>query len=272
NGTVSIFGRGPGKTQIVIVTPAGQTTVEVTVEARHALTPKAKATNTDGRGETRYVSAGKQLHNNVTITREHTELRVQNVTYGETMGARATTTLPSVSYRIFTGHRELTLLDRVVDHSPLTTDDTIVRGVHYLDDRWTFHAGVTSYAAYQSFLVPSDHEVIVGAAYRIPLRNGFRLTPGAFFIDKEPIASLLLDYQRGDTLVARGELALDGGGLGAAMQLALDREHDELNVDLRYTPAGFAAVQGDPRGFFADASYAKTFAGGSTVDASVSAY
>jgi len=277
NGTITLFGRSAGKTQIVVVTLTGQTTFELTVIGRAAATPRPKATNTDGRLETRYVSAGEQLHNNLTVVRDHggarTELHVQNINYGAEAGSRATTTLPSVSYRIFTKNREITFLDRIVDHSPLTIEQTAVRGIHYIDDRWAFHAGVTSYAAYQSFLLPAERTSVLGAAYTVPLRKGLRLTSSAFFIDSEPIASLLVDYARGDVLTARGEIAIDGGGVGAAAQLDLNREDQKAHVDLRYTPRHHVvATPGEPRGFFADSSWSKTFARGSSADAALSIY
>jgi hypothetical protein len=64
------------------------------------------------------------------------------------VGDRAKTSVPSASIRLFRRGRELTILDRDVDHSPLTLSHTPVRGVHYLDDHWRLHAGYTAYAAY----------------------------------------------------------------------------------------------------------------------------
>src|SRR5205085_1031362 len=83
---------------------------------------------------------------------------------------------PSLSYRMFTPGREITIFDRFVNESPLTVSGTTVRSLHYLDDRWRIHAGTTAYAAYQSFLLPVQRERVFGAGYAVPLSAASRLT------------------------------------------------------------------------------------------------
>src|SRR5436309_1585934 len=110
------------------------------------------------------------------------------------IGQRASPPTPSASHRsavsavaryrraarVCGGSRELTLFDRVVDHSPLTLSSTSLRGVHYLDEHWRIHAGYTAYAAYRSFLVPVERETVLAAAYAVPLGARGTLTPGLF--------------------------------------------------------------------------------------------
>jgi len=146
-----------------------------------------------------------------------------------------------------------------------------VRGVHFLDDRWRFHAGTTAYAAYQSFLLPVQRENVAGAGYAIPLTATSRLTPSIYVLHNGTVASFLYDYAVGERLVARGELGVSRG-VAAAAQLAMRRERDQLRVDLRFRPNDFpTATLGEQRGFSADSSYTTAFGRGSTADAALSA-
>ncbi|HET7434052.1 MAG TPA: SPOR domain-containing protein [Thermoanaerobaculia bacterium] len=279
---VTIFGRSPGTTQVIVVSITGQTAFNVTVEPPRSLTATTKRTDTDGTIETRYSTAAQQVTNSVNVVRQEsatrrTEVHVEVAHYGEEAGVRASSTLPAVSYRIFTGSRELTLLDRVVDHSPLTASNTIVRGIHYLDDHWRIHAGRTAYAAYQSFLLPAESDTVLGAAYAFDTNARTRITPGLFIYPdadddrRGAIASMLVDYRKSDALAMRGELAVSRG-IGGAFQLDYDRERERAHVDLRYRPRRFpTATPGEPRGFFADAAWSRDFARGSSADASFSA-
>jgi len=279
SGSVSIFGRSAGRTQVVVVSMTGQTTFDVIVAERRDLaqsTLTTRAGGTDGRVQTRYVSARRELHNTVDIVtvsaKKRTELHVENVNYGEKTGSRATATLPSVSYRVFTARRELTFLDRLVDHSALTLTSTTVRGVHYLDDHLRVHAGYTAYTAYQSFLLPTERQIVLGVAWSAPLSAHTRITPGIFVYPggNGRVASLLLDYAPDEQTTGRAEAGLSNGRFGAAAELSLERKTQRFHLDARYRPNGFAVVApGQPRGLFADGSWSMT-AGRANYDAAVS--
>jgi cell division septation protein DedD len=279
-GTVTVYGRSAGRTQLVVISLTGQSTFELVVEAqRGAGAPPADANRgSGGHVESRYASAGRQIQNTVHLEREtakqRTELHIEHVQYGAAAGTRASSSIPSASYRIFTKHRELTFLDRQVDHSPLTVSSMTIRGAHYLDEHWRFHAGYTAYTLFESFLLPSDHRTVIGAAYVQPLGPHARLMPSLFKYRDGETASLLYDYARDERLTARAELGIsrtDSLSAGAAAQLAYTNDRDRVRVDLRYRPRAFAtAMPGDPRGLFADTSWTRTFRDGSSLDAAVS--
>ena len=271
NGEVSVFGRSAGETQLVIVVGGSQLIMDVKVVAPAVTPQRQKRGGTEGRIEVRYGTAERQTHAAVDIARDEgprrTELHVESVHYGQKAGYRAETTLPSVSYRIFTPGRELTLFDRLTDESPLTITNTTIRGVHFLSDRWHVHAGATAFTAYQSFLLPAEHRNLLDAAFRMSPH----FTANALVTSKGSVASMLYDYRRGDELFARGELAV-GHGIGAAAQFGLDRNADRVRIDLRYRPRDFVTISaGEPRGFFADSSWSHTLGRGSTIDSSFSA-
>jgi Pilus formation protein N terminal region len=274
SGDVIVYGKSAGRTQIVIVSIAGEKIFDVVVAGQASAALQTKQT-TDGRIETRYASVGRQVHNTVDVANvdgaRRTEAHLETARYGDYAGQRTSITLPAVSYRMFTPGREITLFDRFVNESPLTVSGTTVRGFHFVDDRWRIHAGTTAYAAYQSFLLPAQRENVAGAGYSIPISAASRLTPSLYVLHNGTVASLIYDFAVGERLVARGELGVSRG-VAAAAQLAMLRERDQLRVDVRFRPNNFpTATLGEQRGFSADSSYVRTFGRGSSADAAFSA-
>lgn len=271
-GRVTLLGRGAGTTKVIVISGTGQQTLDLVVTPRgggRSVQP-ATAGGTAGTAEVRYSSASREVQNSVTLLREtktkKTELEVRTVhQVAPSVGDRATTSIPMVSYRIFTRGHELTLFDREVDHSPLTLRNTPIRGVHYLDDHWRLHAGYTAYATYRSFLVPVERQLVAGGGYSF--RTGLRstLTPSFFAYPGEgTVTSLLYGYDETDRLAIRAELGYSEG-LGAALQVAYDDHGDRVRADIRYRPDGFAVpLAGSPRGFFSDTSWTHEYGRGSS--------
>lgn len=277
NGQILLVARAAGRTKVMVIGAHGEHAYDVIVTppagmAKPAAAAAARAEN--GVAELRYSSASREVQASVTVAREtkarRTEASLRTVHQGaEPRGERARTSIASASYRIFTRRREVTLFDRDVDHSPLTLAATPVRGIHYLDDRWRLHAGYTAYAAYRSFLIPVERQLVAGGGY--VFRTGARSTvmPSLFAIRGEgTVASLLYSYEEADRLGVRGELGYSGG-VGAAGELAFDGESDRVRAVFRYRPDGFAAAGTAPRGLFGDASWTRTYdARGSAASAS----
>ncbi|MBV8519579.1 MAG: SPOR domain-containing protein [Acidobacteria bacterium] len=280
NGTITIYGRSAGRTQLVVISMTGQSTFALVVEPQRNAAQAAADANRGSAGhvESRYASAGRQLQNTVHLERvtakQRTELHLEHIQYGAAEGTRASSSIPSASYRIFTKDRELTFLDRQVDHSPLTVSSMTIRGAHYLDEHWRFHAGYTAYTLFQSFLLPADRRTVIGAAYVESLGPHARITPGIFAYRDGQTASMLYDYDLGERLSARAELGLShtrSFSAGAAAQLAYADDRDRVHVDLRYRPREFATpMPSDPRGLFADTAWTRTFRDGSSLDAAFS--
>jgi hypothetical protein len=282
NGTVQLFGRSAGRTKVVVVSITGENAFDVTVEPKpgSAVTATPRRAN-DGTAEVRYSSATREVDATAFIRREEksrtTEIQARTLyqTAPEPLADRARTSIASASYRIFTPRRELTLFDREVDHSPLTLSGTPIRGLHYVDDHWRVHAGVTAYATYQAFLIPLERETVFGAAYSMPAGAHARLTPGVFvYPGKGNVLSLLYTQERGDWLSLRTELGVSGtaGAAGAAAQLLVDTDHDRARLDVRYRPRDFAVVgPGETRGLVADTSWSHFWRRGSTASVAFAA-
>jgi hypothetical protein len=270
NGGVTLYGKSAGRTRVVVIGVTGENALEVIVEGKRngAAKPAATAAGSQTVAEVRYSSAAHEVQNSVTMTREEpgrrTQLDVRTAhQVGSRQGDRAATSVPVVSYSIFTGKRELTLFDRDVTYSPLTLSGTPLRGVHYLDEHWRIHAGYTAYATYQSFLVPVRRELVAGAAYAFRTGAHSTLTPGLFaYPGQGTVVSLLYDRTMEDAAL-RAELGVSNG-IGGAVQFSLDRPKDQARVDVRYRPRGFATVgPGDVHGLRADANWSHVYARGS---------
>lgn len=277
NGGVTLSGRSGGRTRVVVIGVTGENALDVIVEAPPSAAKRTTGTaGSQTTADVRYSSATREVQNNVTMTREEpgrrTQLDVRTIHQtARVNGDRPATSVPVVSYGIFTGKREITLFDRDVVHSPLTLSGTPLRGIHYLDDRWRVHAGYTAYAAYQSFLVPVRRELVAGAAYAFRTSARSTFTPGVFvYPGQGSIVSLLYDYKRDDAEL-RTELGI-GDGIGGAVQFALETADDHARVDVRYRPRGFATVgSGEVHGLRADANWSHAYGRGSNAALSFAA-
>jgi len=277
NRGVTLFGRNSGRTRVVVIGVTGENALEVVVEGKPTVArPNAAAVGDQTIADVRYSSGTREVHNGVTITRQvanrRTQLNIRTIHQTSSVnGDRPKTSLPLVSYGIFTGKRELTLFDRDVLHSPLTLSGTPLRGVHYLDDHWRVHAGYTAYAAYQSFLVPVRRELVAGAAYSFRLSPRSTFMPGIFaYPGQGAIVSLLHDYKR-ESSSLRTEIGI-GNGIAGAVQFALDTAHDQARADVRYRPHGFATVgSGEVHGLRADANWSHAYGRGSSAALSFAA-
>ncbi len=276
---VVLSARAPGATKVVVISVTGQHTYDVTVAARAGSgAPAARPRTSGGTAEVRYSSAVREIQNSVTLRRENpkqrTEVEVRTIHQagGDRQAGRAQTSVATASVRLFRRNRELTLLDRDVDHSPLTLASTPLRGIHYVDEHWRLHAGATAYATYRSFLVPVERQFVAGGGYAFRAGARSTITPSLFAVRGEgTVASLLYDYRDADRLFVRGEVGFSDG-LGAAAELAYDSDDDRVLANVRYRPDGFAvAGSATPRGFFGDASWTHDYGRGSTWSASSSA-
>lgn len=285
NGVLTVVSKAAGETNVIVMRAGRESTLHVVVRGGVSTTPPARSAESDsGHADLRYASSSRQVQANVAATHQtssgRTEIRIDSVHTGKPHAAEARVAMPSASFRLFRGDRELTFLDRLVSQSPLTLDDTSVRGIHYLDDHWRLHAGYTAYATYQSLLIPIDRELVAGGGYALRVGDRSRWTPSIFaYRDRTGrkggnVLSMLYEYRDGERLTSRAELGFSHG-FGGALQLFGSGAHDQLRVDVRYRPEDFAiAGAGDTRGLIGDGEWNHNYGRGSaaSVSASVSNY
>jgi hypothetical protein len=260
--TLTIFGKNPGLTHIVIVVRDGTKTLTVRVLPAPPSYPpgfvqplSASAASETGSYESRYISGPSQSENIIDFVRREGDRSVRfhmGGTFPFTpVEGQSTFQLSSVFYQILTPHRDITLLDQFMTNSPLTVDGSIVRGFHFREGAFLFHVGYTSQTTFENFILPSMKEGVIGMGYRFSLGEHSSLTPNFYFFPGRPasegigqrgtVASLVYDYESGKNLGLLAEAGFSRG-LGAAARFHFNGAHDQLSADLRYEPLRFASL------------------------------
>jgi hypothetical protein len=259
---LTVYGRNPGSAHIVIVTVEGSRIFEVRILPAPPSYPpgfvhplSAAAARENGSYESRFTSDPSQLENIVDFMRHEGDREVSFHLAG-TIGFipyadRSTFAFSSVFYQILTPDRDITLLDQLVNNSPLTVYDSIVRGFHLRQGKFFFHTGYTSATAFENLILPAQKQGLVGLGYRFSAGSHAYLMPNFYLfsgtqtlgnpVQRGAVASLVYHYAPRKNL---GLLA-DAGfsrGIGAAGQFHLLGAHDQITADLRYQPTHFAAL------------------------------
>jgi hypothetical protein len=254
-GRVTITGRSAGTTQIIAITSNGTRAYLITIAAAAAQRlPAALAANTPiARADVRYAGGAHQVQSSfdvfTTDGERHSQFHLLNIHYLTDSFGRSTNAIPSIYYRTTSGHRELTLLDDIIDLSPLTIRSTQVRGVHLIDGPLELHAGYAASTMYEDLFLPADRRWIASAGYGID-RGRFRWIPSAYVFLSEPrgtaarrgaVASLATEYRNGDALFARGEMAVSRG-VAASGEIRYQTKRDQLRGRLFYKPNDFPTL------------------------------
>jgi len=269
DGVITITGRSAGTTQLVLITAAGTMTVPLTVRLPKGAAAAAapKATSDSGQYGVQYSSGASQLRGSIDLHQERrdrkTDLNVTAVHTAANIAGEPKNVIRAVTWRTATARSELTLFDANVNHSRLTVDDTIVRGIHLIDGNWRLHAGYTSNALYDSVFIPTRRELVFGGAYVWQVTPRSRLMPSLFAYptahpevgQRGGVASLTWDYANGDFMHAQTELGVSHG-IGAATLLEIENDTNRLRLDVRHRPRGFASAGPvDVHGTYSDLSW-----------------
>jgi hypothetical protein len=273
NETLTIFGRNPGVTNIVLILAGGTRTLNVHVLAGVPSYPAgfiqpipASAINENGSYESRYNSATSRAEGIVDFMRREGDRSVSfhlsSVSLVAPLPGQSTLSLNSVFYQILTPRRDFTVMDQTVNNSPLTVDGSIVRGFHFRQDGFLFHIGYTSITTFGNVILPSLREGVIGVGYRASVGDHASLTPNFYFFPEGhasesigqhgTLASLVYDYKATN----EAEFLTEAGfshGVGVATRMHLDGAHDQLSADLRYEPKQFASLGlNNLHGFYSD--------------------
>jgi hypothetical protein len=196
-GIVTITGKSPGATHVVVITPTGVQTIDIVIPVPPPIFPKGWVTprpeGTSGEAgyyETRYSSLPQQLTNILDFSRQAEDLSTHfhlamtdlfpsaNNPYDSY--SQSSFALSSLSYQFRTAKRTVTLVDQTVVESPLTLNNTTVRGLHWQEGNWFFHAGYTSPAEFQNIFLPTLAEGVFGGGYRFFVTPTSSLTTSVY--------------------------------------------------------------------------------------------
>jgi hypothetical protein len=287
NGLVEIVGKGPGTTNIVVVTAAGVQNLAVVVPQPPPsyppgfIPPREGGVAEEGRYEASYTSDPAQVINSIEFKRTQGDSfdRIQIVNsnlFSNTSDSMVG--FPLASYQISRPQRDLTFVDQTVLNSPFTVDGYLVRGLHVRQGQWYFHGGFTTIATFQGLFLATDPEYVAGLSrvFRINKENSFTAN---FFYFQNPrkdlliasnggVGSLVYNFKRRDRASFLAELAANRN-LAFASRGSYDDKRTHLAGSFRIMPQRFASLAiNNQHGTFGDFNFsrdvtARLFASGS---------
>jgi hypothetical protein len=276
DATLTIFGKNSGSAHVVAVVGDGTKAFEVRVLPAPPSYPagfvqplSASSASESGSYESRYTSDPSQSENIVDFMRRDGDRSVRfhlgTAVLPTPVGGQSTVALSSVFYQILTPRRDITFLDQFMTNSPLTVDDSIVRGFHFRQGAFLFHVGYTSLTTFENLILPSLKEGVIGVGYRFSLGDHATLTPNFYFFpgrrasenigQRGSVASLVYDYEPRNNLGLLAEVGFSRG-VGTAVRFHFDGTHDQLSADLRYEPIQFASLSSNSlHGLYSDVDW-----------------
>ena len=272
NGVVEIVGKGPGSTNIVIVTPAGAQTLAVTVPVPPPILPpgfeppERQGTGENGTYEFRYNSDPSQITNSIELKRTQgksfTRMQVVNANLFSANSATSVVGFPFLAYQISRPQTDVTFVDKVVGLSPLTLDGFMVRGFHLRQGAWEFHGGFTSIATFQGLFLTTDREYTAGVSRLFHIDDANSLEANAYYFQNPESQRAFSSNGGVGSLVYRHKLTDKGGflaelgashGIGFATRASYDDQRNHLMGNFRIQSRNFASLAvNNQRGTFAD--------------------
>ncbi|MGA7887021.1 MAG: carboxypeptidase regulatory-like domain-containing protein [Acidobacteriaceae bacterium] len=253
-GGVRITAKAPGEANVILVVIGGTRTISVTVPAPpHSFSGGSGAGNIGpgqtvefGNYEVRYSSNPTQITNieDVTQIAGKRQIHIQ-IMNSDIFPAndQAPVGFPLLSYQISHPGRSLTLVDQLLDNSPLTVNQAFLRGVHFQTSKWEFHAGITSVATFQDFLLPSNRYEIAGLSRHFSLNKYSSLEGNLYYMATDtsvntdstpgPLATLYYQYHHLNSLDAVAEIGV-GNGYAVSGQIDRERKTQSLHAFFQY--------------------------------------
>lgn len=280
-GVVRVHAVGGGATAVIVIVPGGTQTFNVTVSVPHVVAALGAGASAGGPGEIggggsytgSYASSTGQLINGFDF-REHDGDRFRRAVLvtasAPVSGASGTraTGFPLLSYEVGGPGYDITYLDAAVNVSPLTFSDVLVRGVHVRTGPWTFHAGASSVATFDSDFIPVNPQWLAGvsrtlragpdADYNLNLYDVIDTAGSTAGAPGGIVGSLLYSYHPKRDEIVQGEVGLSHG-LGFAFQAAQDGPKEHFDASFVDKPAAFATLAADAQqGMFGTLDYTRS--------------
>src|SRR5438270_536857 len=272
NGVLEILGKGPGSTNVVVVTAAGVQTLAVAVPMPPSVLPPGfEPPERQGSGETgtyefRYNSDPAQITNSIELKRAEgksfTRMQVINANLFSASSSTSAVGFPFLAYQISRPNTDMTFADKNVGNSPLTLDGFIVRGFHLRQGPWEFHGGFTSIATFQGLFLATDREYAAGVSRLFRLDDSNSLEANAYYFQNPDNQRLIASTGAVGSLVYRLKLTDKGNclaelgvshGVGFAARGMYDDKRNHLTGDFRIQSRNFASLAvNNQHGTFAD--------------------
>ena len=287
---IVVLGQHPCFTHIVVVVGKQVTDLLILVSSRgrnpdevRRATLQAQHIQELGTLNTYYSSNPGEVETSIELSRSQGKL---NTTFGLSVAngyvlspdARRTA-IPYASFRFAGETNSVTLLDSLVDQSPLTIENTTLRGLHIETSTWFVHAGVTSLTGFRQRLYEKDPDLTLDTGYRFSFGSRSSITPSVQWMrasqryvsgQSGAIGSLLYSYELRQRLNLQLETAL-GHGVAEAGQIDYTDDSSRLQVRIRNTPLNFPGLSmARPRGFQGNGTFTHSFSHALGLDVSAS--
>lgn len=253
-GVIVVKGLRACTTHIVRISGDVISETEVVVSARRGdLAARARSHSAEtqevGSVTTSYASDPAQLETAINVSRlegQRSTSIALDVGHGHAFSAtEANTTIPFASFRFSSPTTTFTLLDQRVEETPLTIDDTVIRGLHIQHNGWFLHAGVSSMTDFRQAMFESDPDRIVSGGYRFQLSQRNALISSVDWISASnrylsgrsgTMGSLAWEFRQTDRLRLLAEVGI-GRAVGTSIQLDYEGDADLLRLDFRAAPS-----------------------------------
>lgn len=272
NGVVTVTGKAPGSTNVVVVTAAGVQTVAVTVPVPPPTLPpgfeppERQNAAEVGVYEFRYNSDPSQVTNSLDLKRmqgqSFTRMQVVNANLFSSNSATSAVGFPFLSYEIGRPNTDITFLDKDVANSPLTLDNYLVRGFHLREGAWEFHGGFTSVATFQNLFLATDREYTAGISRLFHIDKATSLEANIYYFQNPESLRTIATNGAVGSLVYRFKLKDKGNflaelgvshGVGFASRGNYDDQRTHITGDFRIQSRDFASLAvNNQHGTFAD--------------------
>jgi Carboxypeptidase regulatory-like domain len=272
SGAVEISGKGPGSTNVVVVTSAGVQTIAVIVPMPPPVLPpgfeppERQDAGETGSYEFRYNSGPAQITNSLELKRmqgkSFTRMQVVNANLFSAGSSASAVGFPFLAYQISRPETDITFADKSVAASPLTVDGYLVRGFHLRQGPWQFHGGFTSIATFQGLFLATDREYTAGISRLFRLDDVNSLEANAYYFQNPENQRQIAANGAAGSLVYRRKLSGKGSfltelgvshGFGFATRGNYDDERNHLIGNFRIQSRNFASLAvNNQRGTFAD--------------------
>jgi hypothetical protein len=259
NSLVTLEGRGPGSTNVIVIVGDSTVSLQVVVgEPPLSVLPGMRigAAGSSGSGyyEARFGSDPAILQGTLRLSRRERDRSAELSIGGAAplgMEGGSRFSIPLSSFTLRTPNREITLMDRVISNSPLTISRSNVRGVYLQQGPWQVNAGYSFFSTFENLLLPTSKEGVVGLAYRHRLSPRSTLTPNLFYFTNQsqpdrsgPIGTVVYETRTASDVKFVAELGVSRS-VGGAAEIEIDRPGRRGWAKLRIAPPTLPSLTTD---------------------------
>jgi hypothetical protein len=259
DGVVTLIGRAPGSTNVIVIAGEDTVTLRVLVGEPPAVVLPGMRSSGSQRGSTgyyegRYGSDPGIVHGTLFVSRRDGD-RTAELTLGGAApaGSRSASpfSIPQATFTVRSAHREITLLDRFISNSPMTVSRSGVRGLYLREGAWQVNAGYSFFSTFEHLLLPTDKEAVAGVAYRHRLTPRSSLTPNLFYFDgatrdggRGALGTLLYETRTASDVTLLAELGV-GRAVGGALEVERDQPNNRAWAKVRIAPDDLPSLTTD---------------------------